>query len=168
MQKTRDAGSIPGSRSSGGGHSSSLQYSCLENPMDRGAWRASIHGVTQSRTRLKWLSSSSKNSVVTLLGQEVKHHNVITQAIYFKDLYWSLKQKDVLSESRCELHSHRGYWSLWCTGCSWTKGWTPEGLWTCLSLSFLIFTKRVEGIFALLFSPSVLKMLNYLKHTEKY
>ena len=37
--------------------------------------------------------------MVTLLGQEVKHHNVISQAIYFKDLYWSLKQKEVLSES---------------------------------------------------------------------
>ena len=37
----RDAGSIPGSgRSPGGGHGSLLQYSCLENPMDRGAWRA--------------------------------------------------------------------------------------------------------------------------------
>ena len=38
----RDAGSIPGSgRSPGGGHSNLLQYSCLENPMDRGAWHAS-------------------------------------------------------------------------------------------------------------------------------
>ena len=36
-----------------------LQYSCLENPTDRGAWWAAIYGVTQSRTRLKRLSSSS-------------------------------------------------------------------------------------------------------------
>ena len=35
-----------------------LQYSCLENPRDGGAWWAAIYGVTQSRTRLKWLSSS--------------------------------------------------------------------------------------------------------------
>ena len=48
-----DAGSIPGSRCPGGGHSSSLQSSCLENPMDKGAWGASVHGVTQSRARLK-------------------------------------------------------------------------------------------------------------------
>ena len=40
--------SIPGSRgSSGGGHGSSLQYSCLENPMVRGAWQAAIHRVAQ-------------------------------------------------------------------------------------------------------------------------
>ena len=34
-----------------------LQYSCLENPMDRGAWRAAVHRVAKSRTRLKWLST---------------------------------------------------------------------------------------------------------------
>ena len=45
-----DAGLIPGlERSPGGGHGNSLQYSCLENPMDRGAWWAAVHGVAQSR-----------------------------------------------------------------------------------------------------------------------
>ena len=48
-----DLGSIPGSgRSSGEGHGNPLQYSCLENPMDRGASQATVHGVTKSRTRL--------------------------------------------------------------------------------------------------------------------
>ena len=47
----RDVGSIPGlGRSLGGGHGNLFQYSCLENPMDRGAWRAIIHGVTKSQT----------------------------------------------------------------------------------------------------------------------
>ena len=47
----RDVGSIPGSgRSPGEGHGYPLQYSCLENPMDRGAWQATVYGVTQSRT----------------------------------------------------------------------------------------------------------------------
>ena len=56
---TRDAGSIPGSgRSPGRGHGNTLQYSCLENAMDRGAWKPTVHGVTQRRTWLKWLSSS--------------------------------------------------------------------------------------------------------------
>ena len=50
----RDAGSIPGSP--GGGRGSPLQCSCLENPMDRGAWRAAVHGVTEGRTRLRRLS----------------------------------------------------------------------------------------------------------------
>ena len=53
----RDLGSIPGlGRSPGGGHSNLLQYSCLENPMDRGAWGATVHRVAQSWTRLKRLS----------------------------------------------------------------------------------------------------------------
>ena len=48
-----DLGSIPGSgRSSGGGNGNPLQYSGLENPMDRGAWWAAVHGVAQSQTRL--------------------------------------------------------------------------------------------------------------------
>ena len=46
-------GSIPGlGRSPGGGHGNPLQYFCLENPMDRGAWRATACGVTKSRIRL--------------------------------------------------------------------------------------------------------------------
>ena len=48
---------IPGSgRYQGGGHGNPLQYSCLENPMDRGAWQATVHRVTQSQTQLKQLS----------------------------------------------------------------------------------------------------------------
>ena len=48
-----DAGLIPGwGRSPGVGNGNPLQYSCLENLMDRGAWRAIVHGVTKSQTRL--------------------------------------------------------------------------------------------------------------------
>ena len=47
----RDVGSIPRlARSPGGGHGNPLQYSCLEDFMDRGAWRATVHGVTKSQT----------------------------------------------------------------------------------------------------------------------
>ena len=50
----RHVGSIPGSgRSLGEGHDNSLQYSCLENHMDRGAWRATVHSVAKSRTQQK-------------------------------------------------------------------------------------------------------------------
>ena len=48
-----EVGSIPGlGRSPGGGHGNPFQYSCLGNPMDRGAWRATLHGVTKSWTGL--------------------------------------------------------------------------------------------------------------------
>ena len=47
----RDESSIPGlGRSPGGGHGIPLQYSCLENPMDRGAWWAMVHRVSKSQT----------------------------------------------------------------------------------------------------------------------
>ena len=53
IEDARDEGSIPGlGRSPGGGHGHSLQYSCLENPMDRGAWRATVHRAAKSWERL--------------------------------------------------------------------------------------------------------------------
>ena len=53
----RDTGLISGSeRSPGGGHGNPLQYSCLEHPMDRGAWQATVHGVAESQTGLKQFS----------------------------------------------------------------------------------------------------------------
>ena len=49
----RDMVSIPGSgRSPAGGNGNPLQYSCLKNPMDRGAWQATAHGVAKSQTQL--------------------------------------------------------------------------------------------------------------------
>ena len=58
----RDVGSLPGSgRSPGGGHGSSLQYSCLENPMDRGAWQATVHGIAKSQ--LKRLSTHAHTHI---------------------------------------------------------------------------------------------------------
>ena len=49
----RDAGLIRGSERSGGRHGNPLQYSCLENPMDREAWQAIVHRVAKSWTQLK-------------------------------------------------------------------------------------------------------------------
>ena len=52
-------GSIPGlGKSPGGGHGNPCQYSCLEDPMDRGGWQATVHRVTKSQTCLKWLSTA--------------------------------------------------------------------------------------------------------------
>ena len=53
----REVDSIPGLGRFSGGHGNPLQYSCLENPMARGAWRGTVHRVTKSRTRLKQLST---------------------------------------------------------------------------------------------------------------
>ena len=57
---TGPTGSIPGlGRPPGGGHDNPLQYSCLENPMDRGAWWATIHRAAQAWIQLKQLSTHS-------------------------------------------------------------------------------------------------------------
>ena len=65
----KDAGLMPGSRRSPGeGHGNSLQYSCLENPMDRGAWGATVSGVAKSQTRLKRLSTHSRKRVNHLIA----------------------------------------------------------------------------------------------------
>ena len=61
-----EAVSIPGlGRFPGGGHGNPLQYSCLENPMDRGAWCATVHRVVKSWTLLKWLSTHTQTHTHT-------------------------------------------------------------------------------------------------------
>ena len=60
----RDEGSIPGlGRSPGGGNDNLLQYSCLENSMDRGAWQVTVHGVTKNWTLLNTHTHTAFNSV---------------------------------------------------------------------------------------------------------
>ena len=62
-----DLGSIPGlGRSPGEGNGNPLQYSCLENPMDRGAWRTTVHRVAKSRTQL--------NDFTFTFTYLIKHH----------------------------------------------------------------------------------------------
>ena len=81
----------------GEGHGNPLQYSCLENPMDRGAWWAVVHGVTQSRTWLKWLSSSSSSS---------KWHSG--------------------KESACQCRRHKRHrFNPWVGKIPWSRKWQP-------------------------------------------
>ena len=62
-EDARDTSWIPGSgKSPGGGHGNPLQYSCLENPVDRGAWQATVHRVAKSWTQLKQLSMYARTS----------------------------------------------------------------------------------------------------------
>ena len=61
-----DIGSVPGQERAGGGHSNPVQYSCLENPRDRGAWWATVHGVAKSQTRLKGLNTHAHTNTACL------------------------------------------------------------------------------------------------------
>jgi len=75
----KDMGSITGSgRFPGGGHGNLLQYSCLENPMDRGTWRPTVHRVAKSQTQLKQLSTHTKDKSLSekiQLGYWVQKHS---------------------------------------------------------------------------------------------
>ena len=66
----RELGSIPRSGwFPGGGHANPLQYSCLKNPMDRGAWRATDHRDATSQTQLKWLSMHARRAISQSIRQ---------------------------------------------------------------------------------------------------
>ena len=70
MQDTQETGSIPGSgRPPVEGNGDPLQSSCLENPMNRGAWQATVHGFAQSQTRLsdEHFQAADKTSSTLLL-----------------------------------------------------------------------------------------------------
>ena len=78
-----DEGLIPGvGRAPGGGQSNPLQYSCLENPMDRGAWRATVHGVAKSQT---WLSM-----YITIYKKHISEYSLRT-TLYLSMSLWSSK-----------------------------------------------------------------------------
>ena len=71
----RDTDSIPGSgRYPGGGNGNPLLYSCPENPMNRGAWWATVHGVTKSQTRLNTHIVVVRVNLSFLLSKSVSLH----------------------------------------------------------------------------------------------
>ena len=87
----RDIGLMPGSvRSPGGGHGNPLQYSCLENPMDRGAWWATVHRVTKSWTRLKRLSMHACTHIRYLNGSKWLYVLTLFQQCLGVQLLYSL------------------------------------------------------------------------------
>ena len=91
----RDMGLVPGSgRSPAGGHRNPLQYSCLENPMDRGLWRAKVRRVAKSRIWLKRLSMHScKVSIIT--GSIVSHRvKAIKGPLHWKALHTRLTTQE--------------------------------------------------------------------------
>ena len=74
----RDVGSVPGlGRCPGGGHNNPLQYSCLENPIDRGAWRATVHRVAKSQIWLKRRSMQAHTR-----WNRTALHNYVTKSDY--------------------------------------------------------------------------------------
>ena len=101
----------PTRASLGEGNGNLLQYSCLENSRDGGAWWAAVYGVAQSRTRLKQLSSSSSSSRASLVAERVKRLTTMRET-------WvpSLDQVDPLEK---EIATHSSI-------LAWEIPWTEE------------------------------------------
>ena len=75
---TRNMGSIPGSRRSPGeGKSNPLQYPCLENSMDRGPWRTTIHGVAESNMTKQLIKQARYLIYNVILASRIQHNDSI-------------------------------------------------------------------------------------------
>ena len=117
-----EPGSVLGlGRSPRRGHGNPLQYSCLENPTDRGAWRATVHGVAKSWTRLKQLSRSSSTHTHTYTYQCIHPH---THTFLYMDT-----NKDTYSLLLVYLISFPSILLLLCP--HWSKAFV-----ICLAVSF--------------------------------
>ena len=113
VYNTGDLGSIPGlGRSPGEGNGNPLQDYCLENPMDRGAWRAMVCRVAKSWTRLKQLSTQGmliscfRYSLSSLVAQTVKHLSTMRET-RVRSLDW----EDPL-EKELAIHSRTIAWKI--------------------------------------------------------
>ena len=97
---TRDVGSVSGlGRSPGRGNGNPLQYSCLENPMHRGAWQVIVHGIAKSRT---WLSDWAQHTSMYNLGKwKLYYHQVKYFGIYLNALLYNPTQIKMTSLSKC-------------------------------------------------------------------
>ena len=104
----RDAASIPGSgRSPEKGTGNPLQYSCLENPMDKGAWWTTVHSVGQSWTWLKWPSTHAMYPKFLLLelitSWSYMHKIYIYMCIYIYILFFSQRNARRKPDSKLEV-----------------------------------------------------------------
>ena len=96
-------GLIPGlGRSSGEENGNPLQYSCLENPMDRGTWWATAHGVAKSRARLSDFTHSLTHTI---------HSVVLKDKVLLKNYYAKTKQ-NTLSTPASQLYPPCSFWRL--------------------------------------------------------
>ena len=117
----RDAGSIPGSRGSpGGGHGNPLRYSCLGNPMDRGAWWAAVRGVAQNQTlkhlsilhTLMWWVEGSRGQGDVSEGQQMEVSRPSTSqrtTLMCAPIFWRLDLSDKIIVCAVPFSNHSAH-----------------------------------------------------------
>ena len=116
-------------RPSRGGCGNSLQYSCLENPMERGAWHATVHGIAESRSRLRQLSTQHVKGMLwkslstswSVINKDLLHHwrSQIMEPLPLSKAHESLQPQLRTWNLQCSLGSvwdktlHASYLSPW-------------------------------------------------------
>ena len=114
-----DPGSIPGSgRSPGEGNGYPLQCSCLEYSMDRGAWQATVQGVTKSRAQLGDKHKMGRTATLQLRGRSAYWRSKSAGHKFQPGSFWPYTQASVLSS---------GKWELWCL----RVAGRPKGIAVC-------------------------------------
>ena len=117
----RDSGSIPGlRRSPGGGHGNPLQYSCLENPMDRGAWRATVQG--SHRVRHDW-SDLAHMHLWPIFSKFGKHCSVKICYLDFGSLKYHFRVSHGHRKAKCGSSSWRMDETVPVTAGKWAERW---------------------------------------------
>ena len=100
----------------GEGNGNPLQYSCLENPMDRGAWQAMVHRVTESRTRLKWLSMHTRDCHTTRYSNTCTHTHTVPDRSDKRPIKgWEALACHQLNNYFSLFIDHFRVWSIYCT-----------------------------------------------------
>ena len=103
----RDTGSVPGpGRAPEGGHGNPLQFSCLENPIDRGSWWAAVHRVAKSQTWLKQGSVHARAHTHTIIHWE------ILAKVFKMDWFRPLKNLLMQSQWRHKWLDKKATWSV--------------------------------------------------------
>ena len=136
-----DTGSISGSgRSPGGGHGTPLQYSCLENPMDRAAWRDTFHGVARSQTRLRdWAARYFIYTWIFSLSTDPGFLSLWSRIHFLPLQWWGRAEADLVSWVQFVLHmiwdiiftGHRILWDIQWTFINSPSVYTIQRGWSC-------------------------------------
>ena len=144
-----NAGSIPGSeRSPGEGNGNLLQYSCLENSMDRGAWRATVHGVAKSQTWLKWLSTHAR----THWWGSSDYRGLLGHCPRNSFLVWNSTSRKfpLLTDDALALHSHQSLSGVWPHFCMWPfLAFLPPSMYLTTWVIFFWLCHATYGILVL-------------------
>ena len=118
----RDMGSIPGlGRFPEGGHDNPLEYSCLENPMDRGAWQAIVHSIKKSLTWLKWISRHRAAQLIckSAWNDDLRDHTRLSHDVWGSIAFSTASEvfcffKYLIPRMECLIAGFLGWiWALW-------------------------------------------------------